>query len=261
MQDGNQHNITLVDRLLGAVIQYFIFICCLALFNTWYTTLHSNLSSIKSTGSSEHSLLSSFIMSAVSTGNFEIKNSNFSAGYLKVCQSMLSHSSQCTKADWTERTEKADKTLFKLLNTLEMYHSVSLYHSVFQYKYLLQNVPAVSELARPSCRGYLWRLSTKRMVYTHDWKRKYFVLTGDKLFYYDNELGDGVGPGAGVIHLDCFIDCVEAPLTDHKKATNVFILLAKERGLFEQVRYQFYSFSNFSLSYYRVDIISQPRLW
>ena len=75
------------------------------------------------------------------------------------------------------------------------------------------------------------------MVYTHDWKRKYFVLTGDKLYYYDTELGDGGGPGAGVIHLDCFIDCVEAPLTDHKKATNVFILLAKERGLFEQVRY------------------------
>lgn len=73
------------------------------------------------------------------------------------------------------------------------------------------------------------------MVYTHDWKRKYFVLTGDKLYYYDNELGDGSGAGAGIIHLDCFIDCVEAPLTDHKKATNVFILLAKERGLFEQV--------------------------
>ena len=48
---------------------------------------------------------------------------------------------------------------------------------------------------------------------------------------YFSELGDG----AGVIHLDCFLDCVEAPLTDHKKATNVFILLAKERGLFEQV--------------------------
>jgi len=75
------------------------------------------------------------------------------------------------------------------------------------------------------------------MVYTHDWKRKYFVLTGDKLYYYDTEHGDGAGAGAGVIHLDCFIDCVEAPLTDHKKATNVFILLAKERGLFEQGRY------------------------
>ena len=72
------------------------------------------------------------------------------------------------------------------------------------------------------------------MVYTHDWKRKYFVLTGDKLYYYDNELSDG-SANAGVIHLDCFLDCVEAPLTDHKKATNVFILLAKERGLFEQV--------------------------
>ena len=73
------------------------------------------------------------------------------------------------------------------------------------------------------------------MVYTHDWKRKYFVLTGDKLYYYDNDLGDGSG-GSGVIHLECFLDCVEAPLTDHKKATNVLILLAKERGLFEQVK-------------------------
>ena len=103
---------------------------------------------------------------------------------------------------------------------------------------LFQNVPAVSEIQSPAARGYLWRLSTKRMVYTHDWKRKYFVLTGDKLYYYDTELGDGAGAGAGVIHLDCFIDCVEAPLTDHKKATNVFILLAKERGLFEQVRFE-----------------------
>ena len=95
------------------------------------------------------------------------------------------------------------------------------------------------------------------MVYTHDWKRKYFVLTGDKLYYYDNELGDGSGAGAGIIHLDCFIDCVEAPLTDHKKATNVFILLAKERGLFEQVWFEFeYKYlTNSSVSCYRVDII------
>lgn len=31
------------------------------------------------------------------------------------------------------------------------------------------------------------------------------------------------------------MDCVEAPLTDHKKATNVFLLLAAERGFFDQV--------------------------
>ena len=60
---------------------------------------------------------------------------------------------------------------------------------------------------------------------------------------YFSELGDG----AGVIHLDCFLDCVEAPLTDHKKATNVFILLAKERGLFEQVSScQYWPFSSIS---------------
>ena len=34
------------------------------------------------------------------------------------------------------------------------------------------------------------------------------------------------------------MDCVEAPLTDHKKATNVFLLLAAERGFFDQVSEQ-----------------------
>ena len=40
----------------------------------------------------------------------------------------------------------------------------------------------------------------------------------------------------GLIELKYFIDCVEAPLTDHKKATNVFLLLAAERGFFDQGR-------------------------
>ena len=40
--------------------------------------------------------------------------------------------------------------------------------------------------------------------------------------------------GSGVVDLRYFIDCVEAPVTDHKKATNVFLLLAKERGFFDQ---------------------------
>lgn len=39
-----------------------------------------------------------------------------------------------------------------------------------------------------------------------------------------------------MIELKYFIDCVEAPLTDHKKATNVFLLLAAERGFFDQGR-------------------------
>lgn len=119
----------------------------------------------------------------------------------------------------------------------QAYRSLRNFTRFYMGKEKNKNVPAVTEIPSPAARGYLWRLSTKRMVYTHDWKRKYFVLTGDKLYYYDNELGDGSGAGAGIIHLDCFIDCVEAPLTDHKKATNVFILLAKERGLFEQGRY------------------------
>ena len=40
--------------------------------------------------------------------------------------------------------------------------------------------------------------------------------------------------GCGVINLNDFIDCVEAPVIDHKKATNVIVLLARERGFFDQ---------------------------
>ena len=44
------------------------------------------------------------------------------------------------------------------------------------------------------------------------------------------------GRVGGVIDLKSFIDCVEAPLSDHKKANNVFFLVAEERGFFDQVR-------------------------
>ena len=49
---------------------------------------------------------------------------------------------------------------------------------------VVQPVPAVCDLHSPQARGYLWRLSTRRMVYTHDWKRKYFVLAGERLYYH-----------------------------------------------------------------------------
>merc|ERR1712013_726391 len=86
--------------------------------------------------------------------------------------------------------------------------------------------------------GYLWRLSSRRLVYTPEWKRKYMVLSmSGYLYYYDNKTSQGGGRGSGVIDLRCVMDCVEAPLTDHKKATNVFILIAKQRGFFNQGRH------------------------
>jgi len=100
-----------------------------------------------------------------------------------------------------------------------------------------RDVPAACELSPASACGYLWRLSGRRMVYLSDWKRKYFVLVGERLYYYESERSQGGERGSGVIDLRCVTDCVEAPLTDHKKATNVFILIAKERGIFEQGRY------------------------
>ena len=93
-------------------------------------------------------------------------------------------------------------------------------------------------------------------MFRTDWKRKYFVLHQDKLYYYETERGkvgttfplrhqqhlypclQGGERGSGLIELKYFMDCVEAPLTDHKKATNVFLLLAAERGFFDQVSEQ-----------------------
>jgi len=98
------------------------------------------------------------------------------------------------------------------------------------------DVPSVSSLPAGTKRGYLWRLSGRRMLYKTDWKRKYFVLHQDRLYYYETERGQAGERGSGLIELKYFIDCVEAPLTDHKKATNVFLLLAAERGFFDQGR-------------------------
>ena len=98
---------------------------------------------------------------------------------------------------------------------------------------------SVSPHGKQGKRGYLWRLSTKRLVYTPEWKRKYCVLSGGGyLYYYGSETSQGGDRGSGVIDLRCVMDCVEAPLTDHKKATNVFILIAKQRGFFNQVIYR-----------------------
>ena len=51
------------------------------------------------------------------------------------------------------------------------------------------------------------------------------------LYYYASMKGQA----GGVIELKNFVDCLEAPLSDHKKANNVFFLLAEERGFFDQV--------------------------
>ena len=38
-----------------------------------------------------------------------------------------------------------------------------------------------------------------------------------------------------MLHLKYYNACIEASLADHKKATNVFILLASEKGFLDQV--------------------------
>ena len=60
------------------------------------------------------------------------------------------------------------------------------------------------------------------------------MLWKSRLYFYQGE-GVAEDRGAGAINLKYFSSCVEAPLTDHKKATNVFILLATEKGFLDLV--------------------------
>ena len=84
---------------------------------------------------------------------------------------------------------------------------------------------------------------------------KYFVLHEEKLYFYAS-MKSHVG---GILDLKDFIDCTEAPISDNKKASNVFFLVAKERGFFDQVKIStieiFSIFNN-----YRVDTTCLPRL-
>ena len=99
--------------------------------------------------------------------------------------------------------------------------------------FLSQVLPCITSLTPGTRRGYLWRLSERRLLQNSAWKTKYFVLQQGQLYYYASTRGS-VG---GVIDLSQFTDCLEAPLSDQKKANNVFFLLSEERGYFDKGRY------------------------
>ena len=96
-----------------------------------------------------------------------------------------------------------------------------------------QVLPCITSLPPGTRRGYLWRLSERRLLQNSSWKTKYFVLQQGQLYYYASTRG----AAGGVIELSKFTDCLEAPLSDQKKANNVFFLLSEERGYFDKGRY------------------------
>eukprot|EP00092_Neocalanus_flemingeri_P054474 GFUD01064149.1.p1 GENE.GFUD01064149.1~~GFUD01064149.1.p1 ORF type:complete len:542 (+),score=142.40 GFUD01064149.1:157-1782(+) len=141
-------------------------------------------------------------------------------------------------SDFRQKMSSDLKSPFTRSQTYRSFRGVATFHSKKNANQVIPSAVSLSPHSKHGKHGYLWRLSSKRLVYTPEWKRKYCVLSdGGYLYYYENESSLGGERGSGVIDLRCVIDCVEAPLTDHKKATNVFILIAKERGFFDQGRY------------------------
>jgi len=135
----------------------------------------------------------------------------------------------------SQMNSSAEESRFTRGQAYRSLRSMASFHSK---KHINKVIPSAVSISVHSKKGYLWRLSTRRLVYTPEWKRKYCVLSGGGyLYYYDSETSQGGDRGSGVIDLRCVMDCVEAPLTDHKKATNVFILIAKQRGFFNQGRH------------------------
>ena len=52
-------------------------------------------------------------------------------------------------------------------------------------KLCTQDIPHISDIPASAKRGYLCRLSGKKILAKSDWKRKLFILYDAKLFYYD----------------------------------------------------------------------------
>ena len=115
---------------------------------------------------------------------------------------------------------------------MELQACPALFHQFFNLS-TPQVLPCISSLPPGTRRGYLWRLSERRLLQNSSWKTKYFVVQEDKLYYYASTRGQA----GGVIDLAQFTDCLEAPLSDQKKANNVFFLLSEERGYFDKGRY------------------------
>jgi len=57
------------------------------------------------------------------------------------------------------------------------------------------DIPHVSDIPASAKRGYLCRLSGRKILGKSDWKRKFFILYDNKLCYYDNQNIGGAEAG------------------------------------------------------------------
>ena len=83
--------------------------------------------------------------------------------------------------------------------------------------------------------GFLTKLSGRSFPYIAQWKRRYCVLSKDRLYYYEREDSKAGDKSNGVIQLEYFDQVAEAGPKECKKATNVFIITSQDRSFFDPV--------------------------
>ena len=91
-----------------------------------------------------------------------------------------------------------------------------------------QVLPDITSLPPSRRTGYLWRLTDKRLV-ASSWKCRFYVLSGDQLYFFSSSQHTAVG----VINLRQVTACVEAPVSEQRKANNVFILTSDQKHVLD----------------------------
>ncbi|XP_076330424.1 uncharacterized protein LOC143236054 [Tachypleus tridentatus] len=94
-------------------------------------------------------------------------------------------------------------------------------------------IPSPSSFLKPIKTGYLRKYSQRTWFLPGSWKRKFCVLDGTKIYFYENEGCKGTERSAGVISLDYYDLCFEGSTKDNKRASNVFIISSSVRGFFD----------------------------
>ncbi|OXA65124.1 Pleckstrin y domain-containing family A member 6 [Folsomia candida] len=95
-------------------------------------------------------------------------------------------------------------------------------------------MPSVSSLRDQASRcGRLKKLSGKGILTSGTWRERFCLLVKNKLYYYENDEGNGTEKYCGTVNLDYFDTCTEASTRMARKATNVLVIGSSDKGFFE----------------------------
>ncbi|CAG7835616.1 unnamed protein product [Allacma fusca] len=113
-------------------------------------------------------------------------------------------------------------------------HGVSLALNSISSSGISQDIPSVASLKDKAQKvGFLKKLSGKGILTSGTWRQRYCVLVKTRLYYFENEESSGKEKSAGFVNLEYFDCCSETSARVSRKAENVFVIAASDKGFFD----------------------------